>query len=379
MTLRGFRLGLIASEPSADVLAASLVSDLRERGFEGQIAAVNGVDLERTGARELERVESFSVHGINSIIRHYPRLMRAKRRLLSRLRDFQPHAVIGVDGYYLSRPILSEMKEEGVATAQYVSPSAWNRRRHRIQELGRAADKLWCLFSFEPSHYKDSGLDAVYVGHPLLQSPTGQHRAKSIIPGLQDDAPLLAIAPGSRPQEIRRHVPFMLKMAERLKQEIPRLQVCMSVMPGQTEALVRKMCAACGHGDIPMSEDLDVLCSVADFGIIKSGTATLVAFRHQLPMVVMYRSFETVVIGLTPGKRRMLFALPNLLSQRMLVPQLISLDNLETSTNVTLGVWQQRDAIRRDLKAAYDSETKPAIRLADDVMAWLMDVNARST
>lgn len=299
------RIGIVAAEPSGDLLASGLMDALRERiphvAFEG----VAGPLMRSSGIDDWESMDSLSVMGLVEVLQHLPRLMRLRANLLARWRDTPPAAFIGVDAPDFNLTVESKLRAVGVPTIHYVSPTVWAWRSGRVRRIRRAVDLLLTIFPFEKTFLEARGVSSHYVGHPLAcQMPVEPDRlgARREL-NLSVDRPVLAVLPGSRRGEVCRLAQPFLRTALALQQEIPALQVVVPLVNETTRDAVEKQL----HEATP---DLRAGVSVgtsrtaltaADVGLVASGTATLEGLLAKCPMVVAYK-----VQGATYGIARAL-------------------------------------------------------------------------
>jgi lipid-A-disaccharide synthase len=352
---RPLRFALVAGEASGDQLGAGLITALRERFPDAQFAGVGGDAMRAAGLDAWHPASDLAVMGLAEVLAHLPRLLRLRRELRTRVLAWQPDVFIGIDAPDFNLGLERWLKQRGVRTVHYVSPSIWAWRQSRAATIGQSADRVLCLFPMEPAIYARHGVQARFVGHPLADSmalePDRAAARKHL--ELPPDLPVLALLPGSRRSEITRLAPDFLAAAARVRESSPSLLVVAPMADAHARVAFEHVLAS--HPDAAslapglriIDGDARAAMIASDVVLLASGTATLEAMLAQRPMVVAYKLAPltyTIVKGLGLLKVDR-YALPNVLAGEHVVPELM-----------------QRDCT-------------PA-RLADAVRAWLDDPRA---
>ena len=200
------RIALVAGEASGDALGAGLIDALRQRFPGAQFAGVAGPRMIAAGCQAWFHSEQLGVMGITEVLRHLPRILRLRSALQRRILEWRPDVFIGVDFKEFNLGLARRLKKQGLRTVQYVSPQVWAWRQGRARTIGESVDLILCLFPFEPDFYREYGVRATFVGHPLadqvpLQADRAAARAEL---GIGADARVLALLPGSRRGEVDR-------------------------------------------------------------------------------------------------------------------------------------------------------------------------------
>lgn len=322
------RVALVAGEASGDLLGAGLVQELRERWPDAEFAGVGGPQMRQAGMDTWHDAGELAVMGLSEVLRHLPRLLRLRSGLRRRLLEWQPDVMVGIDAPDFNLGLERWLKQRGVRTVHYVSPSVWAWREKRAQQIGKSADMVLCLFPMEPAIYARHGVDARFVGHPLADDmPMRPDRARARARlGLMADAPVLAVLPGSRLGEIARLGADFLQAAGLVAEGLPGLQVVIPAANADCRAAIEQLLQS--H-PLPGARVIDGQARHAmvasDVVLLASGTATLEAMLAKRPMVVGYRvagSTYRLVKGLGMLKVDH-YALPNVLAGEELVPELM--------------------------------------------------------
>jgi len=275
------RIYISAGEPSADAHAAAVATALRRRLPGVELEALGGPLLERAGARVLDRMEAFSVVGFVEAIAKIP----AHYRLLTKMRGaFQAKRydlVILIDypGYHLRAAAAAAAA--GIPVLYYIAPQMWAWGPKRVRKLA-PVDQLAVILPFEEEFFRERGVAATFVGHPLKDrpAPPGRADARRLL-GLDPGRPTLGLFPGSRKQEVQRHWAMFRAAAARVAAARPGVQI---ITAGTPDAEYPDP----GEITVHLGDPLLVFAA-ADAGVCKSGTTTLEAAIADLPMVITYR------------------------------------------------------------------------------------------
>lgn len=322
------RIGIVAGEASGDILGAGLVKSIKARYPDAVIEGVTGPQMRAAGCETLFECEELAVFGIFEVLRHLPRLLGLKKRVIQHFKDNPPDVFIGIDAPDFNLRIEKELRQSGIKTVQYVSPSVWAWREKRVFGIVESVDLMLTLFPFETAIYEEHGLKAVCVGHTLAdQVPDSVDKLelRSEL-GLDADKTTIAVLPGSRGGEIKRLGSIFLQACSQLAAE-RELQF---VVPCSNQRNRENVEAACAeHAPNAQIAVLDgqsrEAMGAADLVVLASGTATLEALLLKRPMVVAYKLSALTFWLITFFKLMKItrFSLPNLLSGKDLVPELM--------------------------------------------------------
>ncbi len=322
---RPLRIALVAGEASGDILGSGLMQALRAQHPEIEFIGVGGPRMEALGLRSMFPMERLSVMGLVEVLGRLPELLRRRKQLISELIEARPDVFIGIDAPDFNLTVELRLRRAGIRTVHYVSPSVWAWRQKRVLKIRDACDLMLTLFPFEAQFYAEHQVPVRFVGHPLadaipLQAERGAARAAL---GLPQDGALVALMPGSRGGEVARLGPLFLDAAERLRSLRPGVAFVMPCASAERRAQLEQMLAQRSLPLTLLDGRSHEALAACDAVLIASGTATLEALLFKRPMVVAYR-----VAGLTYRILKRLVkspyvSLPNLLAERMLVPELL--------------------------------------------------------
>ncbi len=290
MTLR---VGIVAAEPSGDLLAAGLMGALRTRFPRIEFEGIGGSRMQGQGMHSWEPMEQLSVMGLVEVVKHLPSLLALRRQLIKRWLDRPPALFIGIDAPDFNLTLERHLRENGIVTVHYVSPTVWAWRPKRVIGVRRAVDLLLSIFPFETDFLRKHNVPVEYVGHPLAAGmPMQPDRAAARQAlGLADDEPVLALLPGSRLSEVEKLARPFLQAVQLCRKEIPSLRVVCPLISERTrEAWHLQLRQWAPELEITeLLNDSGSALAAADVVLTASGTATFEALLSKRPMVVGYK------------------------------------------------------------------------------------------
>ena len=349
-TPRRLRFALVAGEASGDLLGEGLVRQLKQRFPDAEFAGIGGPRMREAGFEVWHDYGELAVMGLAEVLRHLPRLLRLRRGLARRLLAWKPDVFIGIDAPDFNLGLERRLKRAGIRTVHYVSPSVWAWREGRAAKIGRSADRVLCLFPMEPPIYQRHGVDARFVGHPLADDfeAVPDRRAARERLGLPQDAPVLAVLPGSRLGEIQRLWPVFIDAARLVTVQQPGLVVAVPAANHACREAIEHGLSKSQLANIALYDGQahDVMVA-ADVVLLASGTAALEAMLAKRPMVVGYRisplTYRLVMLlGLMKVNR---YSLPNVLANEPIVPELMQHDcTPENLADAVMGWFRNHEA-----------------------------------
>lgn len=327
---RAITFGIIAGEASGDILGAGLIRSLRARYPKARFVGIGGDEMVAEGFHSLVPMERLSVMGLVEVLGRIRELFSIRARLFEYFFATPPDVVIGIDSPDFTLAIERRCREAGIPSVHYVSPSVWAWRQKRIFKIAKSVDLMLTLFPFEARFYEEHQVPVSFVGHPLadripMEPETGKARQEL---GLDDQAPLLAVLPGSRAGEVERLGTLFLQAARWIQQRRPDLQLVIPCVNRDRERQVRELVEALDvrlQVTIVRGRSREVMAA-SDVVLLASGTATLEAMLLKKPMVVGYRLSDFSYALLSRLVKVPHVALPNLLAKKPLVPELLQAD-----------------------------------------------------
>jgi lipid-A-disaccharide synthase len=333
---------LIAGENSGDLHASNLVRSLVRLDGSLRFSGLGGPMMHDAGVILLrDIVKGLAIVGVTPVIRK----IREIRNLLEQVREFlgreRPDAVILIDYPGFNLRVARMARDEGIPVIYYVSPQIWAWHPTRISRIRQTVDLMMVLFPFEEKLYRKAGVNAVHVGHPLLDIMRLTMSKEQVFErfGFEPDKTLIGLLPGSRKPEVVRHLPVMLEACETLMAEMPgQLQF---VIPRASTAPNELLQKYVDRFNVPVKivdQYRYNVRSTLDMAIVKSGTSTLETAILLTPMVIIYKvSFLTWLIA------KSLIQIPwiglvNIVAGARIVPELIQ--NEATGANVSRAVLE---------------------------------------
>jgi lipid-A-disaccharide synthase len=342
---RPLRLVLVAGEASGDLLGADLAKALKQQHSHLELAGIAGPRMREAGVAGWFDIEALSVMGLSEVIRHLPRLIRLRKDLRNRIISWQADALITIDAPDFNLGLARQIHRRGLLAIHYVSPSVWAWRAGRIPRIARSLDQLLTLFPFEPALYQPYGLDARFVGHPLadeLADGPDQNQARHAL-RTQDRSPVIALLPGSRDGELKRHLGLLADTALLLRQKHTNAELLMPLTGDRHEKLARDLAGAAldQAGVRLIKRSTRAGLEAADVAVAASGTVTLEAFLLECPLVVCYRLSPTTyyLARILKLVRSKFVALPNVLVGQALVPERLQHEATAETLSADVQAW----------------------------------------
>jgi len=344
-------------EPSGDLYAGALVSALRTLAPSVSVAGFGGARLEAAGATLLGDYRGFSVTGLVEALSVLPRSWRMLKQLGAAARDTRPNVFVAIDFPDFNFRLLPVMKRLGIPVVYYVSPQLWAWRPRRLETIRKYVDRMLVIFPFESAIYEQAGIPVEFVGHPLVELADAAHERPAFLRTLQLDParPVIALLPGSRPNEVTQILPGLVGAARLVVQQVREAQFLVARAPSLDDALFEPLQAlrAAGVRVEQASGATDDVLAAADVVVTASGTATVQSAIHGRPMVIVYRLAPlTYRIGRSMVKVET-YGMVNLVAGRRIVPELIqdafTPENVARETVSLLTDSTRADTMRQDL------------------------------
>ena len=350
-----WRLGLVAGEPSGDLIAARVLAGLKLADPSVQPEGIGGPQLAGQGVNIWHPMHALSVFGYVDALKRLPTLIRTYQDVKNKWLKHPPEIFLGVDAPDFNLRLEHRLKVAGIPTVHFVGPSIWAWRYERIHYIRQAVSHMLVLFPFEEAIYKKENIPVTYVGHPLADAiafEPDQAAARSRL-GLDLKARVLAILPGSRSSEISLMAPRFLQAAQRLLKRDPALICVVPMVNAQREAefkaLLKRypvpnlrcvLASAAQQAGRPVAWDVLEAC---DISLVTSGTATLEAALFKCPMVISYVLSPLMrrLMSWKSGQQRPYLpwvGLPNVLAKDFVVPELLQDD--ASPENLSQAIWE---------------------------------------
>lgn len=317
---------LSCAEASGDLYAGALVRELKAMQPDIAVSGFGGPHFAAAGGELLADFRGLAVTGITEAIPKIPKYFKTLRLLVGAARTMRPDALVVIDSPDFNFRLAPAIKRLGVPVIYYISPQIWAWRKGRLKTIRDFADRVLVIFPFEAPIYRDGGVPVEFVGHPLvdLSLELPKVAAREMLchaHGVDASAPMVALLPGSRANEVRRILPDMAAAAARIRQQVPAAQFIVARAAHLDDALFDA--ARSLQPSAIVEGQTDAVLAAADVALTASGTATIQAALHDTPMVIVYRlSPLTYQLG-----RRLVrvnaIGMVNLIAGEEIVPELI--------------------------------------------------------
>ncbi|MEO6223300.1 MAG: lipid-A-disaccharide synthase [Vicinamibacterales bacterium] len=325
--VRPRRVMISCGEPSGDLYAGALVRALQEQAPGTTVFGFGGAQLADAGATLIGDYHGFSVTGLTEALSVLRKSWKMLDTLGEAARNQPPDVFVAIDFPDFNFRLLPIMHRLGIPIVYYISPQLWAWRAGRLRTLKKYVAKMLVIFPFEKPLYDRAGVPAEFVGHPLIDlAVAGRSREQTCRDaGLDAARPVVALLPGSRPNELRLLLPRLVGAASKLVREVPGVQFLVARAPALDDALFAPLehlrLSGVPLGVLSNAAD-DVLAS-SDIVITASGTATVQTALHQRPMVIVYRVSPMTYTLLKPFLQVTSYGMVNLVAGRPVVAELI--------------------------------------------------------
>lgn len=368
------RIGLVVGETSGANIALGMLKQLKRLHPNCVIEGIGSKPLIEQGMHSLFDMDELSVMGLVEVIKHLPRLLHIRKTVVKHFLDNPPDVFIGVDAPDFNLHVEQKLKNAGIPTVHYVSPTVWAWREKRIHKIGKATNLVLGVFPFEQAIYDKYNLPFQFVGHTMADSipiEIDSLQARKDL-SIEPHTELLALLPGSREREIESLLRIFLATFRKVKKQAPQLKVVIPAVNDAREAQIR---------EILEQENMLEFCTVtrapardvmiaANCVLLASGTAALEAMLCKCPMVVAYKMSSLTYMMMKRLYKPTYFSLPNILANELLVPEFLQEDvNAKNLSEQLLNVWRtnnervlsQFTQIHKTLAAGADEQSAKAV------------------
>lgn len=311
---------IVAGESSGDLYGGLLARALKKRWPDLRLIGLGGERMKREGVELISGLShSFGLIEVLSSLGSVRDAFNRAKKAISKL---EPSVCVLIDYPDFNFRLGHYAKKRGVKVLYYVSPQVWAWRKGRVKKIKEIADRIALILPFEKDIYRKEGIEAEFVGHPVIEEITERGIVRM---GGKEDAeyPVIALLPGSRPIELKRHLPIYNDLVRLMQREFSRVKIIIPLAPNIEASLFRKELEALKKRGVEITGDALGALAMADAAVIASGTATLQAALIGVPMVVIYKlSFLTHLLGMLILKIKHI-SLVNILSSKGVVKELI--------------------------------------------------------
>ena len=335
---------MVAGESSGDLLASRLLSGLRPHLPQARIHGIGGHRMAEYGFQSHWPMEKLSVRGLFEVLAHYREIKGIQNSLRDMLLADKPAAFIGVDAPDFNFGLEAQLKQAGIPTMHFISPSIWAWRGGRIKKIAKAVSHMLVVFPFEEDIYRKAGIPVTYVGYPLAEviPMVPDVAAARVSLGLPVDGKVVAILPGSRMSELKYNSVAFIQAAKRVLDRDPSIRIVVPMAGERQRAYFSELLSEAALNDVPielLSGRSHDAIAAADAVLVASGTATLEVALFKKPMVIAYKMMRASWEILRHMGYQPWIGLPNILAREFLVPEL--LQDAATPDALANALWTQ--------------------------------------
>ncbi|MCK4715800.1 MAG: lipid-A-disaccharide synthase [Candidatus Marinimicrobia bacterium] len=357
------KIFISAGELSGDIHGGNLVSAIRQINPGIEITAIGGDNMAGAGAELLYHIRETSIMGFAEVVKHLPFIRKLWKNTLRHIDKIKPDLVVVIDYPGFNLRLAKAVSKRNIPVIYYISPQVWAWHQSRIKKIKRYTKEVLCILPFEQEWFRKRGINARFVGHPLLDQITKEKNDNLQSSPIRPSSASLVIGlfPGSRLQEVQRHLPVMIDSVKKLRDKFPEIVAAVSIAPEIDMSAYRKVY---DFEWLYWIENRNhQLMNESDLLIMSSGTATLEATIFNTPMIVIYR-----LNSLSYRLGKLLIKVPyitiaNLIANKRGVTELIqhdaNADTIASEAETILSNPQRRDETIQFLKNVTQRLGKP--------------------
>lgn len=327
------KIALVAGETSGDLLAGLLIDGLKDQWSNLQTFGIGGTQMMERGFAAWWSSDKLAVRGYIEVLRHYREIVGIRKQLKARLlaadRADRPDVFIGVDAPDFNLDLARDLREQGIKTIQFVSPSIWAWRGERIHKIKESVDHVLCIFPFELALYAKHGISASYVGHPLASviplEPNRSNARETL--GLSHEDTVVAVLPGSRASEIQYIGETFVQAIKLILHARPHIKILLPAVPPLRSKIEIQLFKILNPQQLARVHVLQgqshLALAACDVSLVASGTATLEAALFKRPMVIAYKMNPLSWLLMRKKRYQAWVGLPNILCADFVVPEFL--------------------------------------------------------
>ncbi|MCM8765799.1 MAG: lipid-A-disaccharide synthase [Candidatus Omnitrophica bacterium] len=315
---------IVAGESSGDLHGSRLAKAIKKLDPEIKICGTGGSLMQTSGVEIYYNFLELAVVGFWEVLKNLGKFRSIFKLLVKKLEEVKPDLVVLIDYPGFNLRFAKEVKRRNIKLVYYISPQVWAWGRKRIRLIKRLVDKMIVIFKFEEGLYKSYGIDAVFVGHPLLDMVKPSQTKNALLEKYKIDysKKIISLLPGSREMEIRRHLPILLETAKLISQKIPDVEFTISRAPHLPNGLFSSLLSNFPISVLVLENSYDCI-ELADFVLVSSGTATLETAILGKPMLIIYKTSFLTWLIIKPQIKIPYVGMVNIVAKEEVVPEFV--------------------------------------------------------
>lgn len=318
---------IVAGESSGDIHAANLIANLKTLKPDLFFFGIGGKKMASAGVTLLENIEKLSIIGVSEVFQKLGHVRRAYKKVADKVRNIRPDVAILVDYPGFNLRLAKLLKKRGIPVVYYITPQVWAWGKSRIRLIKKYVDKAIVILKFEEDLFRKCGIDATFVGHPLLDQKTAVNAPDKKSLGLKEGAFTIALLPGSRETEVKNMLPVMLKTAGLLAKKMgERVQFVLMKSSGVGETIYSGILKESNAAVASVEDNTCGCLAISDFVFTASGTATLESAIMQRPMLITYKTSLLTGLLFKFFVKIRFIGLVNIIAGREVAPEILQYD-----------------------------------------------------
>ncbi|MBN1526611.1 MAG: lipid-A-disaccharide synthase [Candidatus Omnitrophica bacterium] len=319
---------IVSGEPSGDLHASNLIADLKSLDPGLEFFGLGGKLSERAGAEILYDIADLAIVGIVDVVKNAFKIRSAHKRLIERMDAAKPDLAILVDYPGFNLHLAGQLHKRGIPIVYYISPQVWAWGARRIVLIRRCVKKIVVFFKFEEELYKKHGIDAAFVGHPLIDTVKPSHDKAWVFAkyGLSTGKKTIALLPGSRMSEVSSLLPAMVENCKIIDKKLGGAQFIASKHPSIPMELYKKVVNGSGLNIVLAEADTYDIIAASDLAIAASGTVTLETAILGTPYVLVYKSSLVNYIAYRIVRKTPYLGIANIVAGKAVIPEFLQFD-----------------------------------------------------
>jgi len=340
---------IVAGESSGDIHASNLVKNLKKLDPEIRFFGIGGKNMSREGVEILKGIENMAIIGVWEIFSKIPHIREAFAKIRSKISASPPDAAILVDYPGFNLRLARALKRKGIPVIYYITPQVWAWGAFRIRGIKKYVDKAIVILPFEEKLFRRRGIDATFVGHPILETLRESAISRSSL-GLVEKTPTVAILPGSREREVRSMLGLMCEACGILAGNLSAQFVLLRTS-SVDDSLYDEILKGTKLNIKSVKDDTRGVLGISDFVLTASGTATLEAAVMEKPMLIIYKTSFLTALLFKIFARTPFIGLVNIIAGRGVCPEVLQYDaGPRHLANEMLGILSSEDKRKRQIE-----------------------------